>query len=489
MADRPHVLVIHTDQHRFDCLGATGNPDIRTPAFDAIAADGVVYDNSFCPYPVCTPSRYSLLCGQYVHQHLGWNNRVTLPGGIATFPRALSEAGYTTAAVGKMHVCPTYLDVGFQTMLLAEQDGPGRHDDDYHRWLRREGLVDGIDLMDQVREYRDHASQEYWDRFGAITSDLDEAHHSTTWIGERALEQLEGWDSGSPSLLMAGFIKPHHPFDPPAPWDAMYDPEALTVLPGWTEACLDRDLARSRGYFPHAELSEPALRQAMAMYYASISQIDHHLGRMVAVLKEKGLYDQTMIICTSDHGDYLGFHHLLLKGNTMYDPLVRVPLLIKYPGQTHAGRTDSALVSNVDLAPTILSTVGLDVPRAMAGVPLDDAGSRAAVFAESGNGQEYMVRTRMHKLIVRADGKDLLFDLGHDRYEMQNLIGAPGIRDIEYDLRERLFRWLAFEAPSRPHLDWDARLLDAPNVSRHGSDAWRESDAYFRRAMGEFLET
>ena len=149
MPNPPNILIIHADQHRYDCLGAYGNVEIRTPNLDALARDGVVYENSFCPFPICTPSRYSLLSGLYVHQHLGWTNHSTLPTGLATFPRVLREGGYRTAAVGKMHFTPTYLDVGFAQMALAEQDGPGRYDDDYHRWLQAVGLCDRLDLTDE----------------------------------------------------------------------------------------------------------------------------------------------------------------------------------------------------------------------------------------------------------------------------------------------------------------------------------------------------
>jgi arylsulfatase A-like enzyme len=128
----PNILILHADQHRYDCLGAYGNPNVQTPSIDALAADGIRFENSFCPFPVCTPSRYSLLSSQYVRQHLGWTNHCTVPPGIPTFPRLLRDAGYRTKAVGKMHFTPTYLDVGFEEMLLAEQDGPGRFDDDYH---------------------------------------------------------------------------------------------------------------------------------------------------------------------------------------------------------------------------------------------------------------------------------------------------------------------------------------------------------------------
>ena len=105
--DRPNVLVLHVDQLRIDCLGAYGNPDVKTPNIDQLATDGVRYTNSFCAFPVCTPSRYSLLSGRYVHQHAGWDNRSTLAPEIATFPKVLREAAYHTKAVGKMHATPT----------------------------------------------------------------------------------------------------------------------------------------------------------------------------------------------------------------------------------------------------------------------------------------------------------------------------------------------------------------------------------------------
>jgi arylsulfatase A-like enzyme len=181
-AERPNVLILHVDQLRFDCLGVYGNPDVKTPNIDRLAADGVRYTNSFCAFPVCTPSRYSLLSGRYVHEHAGWDNRSTLAPQIATFPRLFRAAGYHTKAVGKMHFTPTYLDVGFEALLLAEQDGPGRWDDDYHRYLMQRGLVDRNDLEDQRAEYRRHAPPEYWDKLGALVSNLPEAHHSTTWI-------------------------------------------------------------------------------------------------------------------------------------------------------------------------------------------------------------------------------------------------------------------------------------------------------------------
>ena len=254
-------------------------------------------------------------------------------------------------------------------------------------------MVDRNDLEDQVAEYRRQAPREYWDTMGAMVSNLPEAHHSTTWIGDRAAESIQSWDGQGSHLLMVGFIKPHHPFDPPAPWHEMYDPQKLTLLPGWTTETVPRDFQFSRGYFPYDRLTEAGLRRVMAYYYANISLIDHQVGRLIALLKAKHLYDNTLIVFTADHGEYMGFHHMILKANHMYDPLVKVPLLIKWPGGRRAGTVSERLVSNVDLAPTLCRAAGLCPDAEMHGEDLAaDGPNRQIVFCEQG--PPVMARTR-----------------------------------------------------------------------------------------------
>lgn len=482
----PNIVLIHADQHRWDCLGAYGNGDVQTPNIDALAADGARHANAFCPFPVCAPSRYSLLSGLYVHQHLGWSNHCTLPAGIDTFPKRLRNAGYRTTAVGKMHFTPTYLDVGFDEMWLAEQNGPGRYDDDYHRWLMAEGLCDRNDLEDQVDEYRQRAPASYNESKGARVSNLDEEHHSTTWIGDKALETLASW-SGEGNLLMVGFIKPHHPFDPPAPWDAMYDPRSLSLLPGWTETCFEADLDHSSGFFPHEELTEGSLRQVMALYYASISQIDHHVGRMVGLLKEKGLYDDALIIYTSDHGDYMGFHHLLLKGGAMYDPIMRVPLIFKYPRSAGAGSAPSGLTCNVDVAPTILAAAGVEEPTMMAGRDLATHPEGAPfVVGESYSRNHIMLRAGRDKLILNRDEPNSrYYDLETDPLELDNRFSDPRCRERVDELKAMLLRWALFEAPSVCHLDDDAPRASIPNAPVRGDGQAEELEVYFRGKMDD----
>lgn len=481
-ARRPNVLIIQADQLRWDCLGVAGNPDVRTPNLDRLAADGVRYGSAFCTYPVCTPSRYSLLSGLYARQHAGWSNKSTLAPGIDTFPRALRRAGYATAAVGKMHFTPTYLDVGYDRMELAEQNGAGRWDDDYHRELRAAGLAPVVDLLDQEAAYRPSAPEEYWQWFGARPSDLPEEWHSTTWIGQRALGVAADWPATGANLLHVSFIKPHHPFDPPLSWADRYDPDSLTIPPGWTDQVPTGDLPYQPGYFRNESLTLSTMRRVMAYYYATISQVDDQIGQLLDFLRERGTYDDTLIVFTADHGEYLGFHHQLLKGGRhLYDPLTRVPLLVKLPGQVRGGEVNDALVSQIDIARTVLAVAGVEPATQLRGLNLADPGAdRPVVFAEAANGTARMARTRTHKLIAtRRVTHDALFDLTEDPYEMTNQITHPSLADTAAALREALHDWALTDAVPPTYLDEHAPISAVPNAL--GTDEMRRAGtrAYF----------
>ncbi|HTL52163.1 MAG TPA: sulfatase-like hydrolase/transferase [Planctomycetota bacterium] len=479
---RPNILFILADQHRADCLSCAGHPDVRTPHIDSIARAGVRYANCFCTLPVCTPSRYSLLSGRYVHETRCWDNHCTLLPEVPTFPRTLREIGYRTAAIGKMHFTPTYLDVGFDRLTLCEQHGDGRWDDDYHRMLMEKGLVDVNDQEDQVERYRKAAPPEYWSTRGCKVSNLPDALHSTTWIGDRAIDELESWSKERPNLLMVGFVKPHHPMDPPAPWDQMYDPAQLTIPPDYTPQALERDLAVSTGFFPHADLNETALRKSLALYYATISHLDREVGRMLDCLEKRGLLDNTVVVYAADHGDYAGCHHMMLKGGTMYDPLVRVPLIIRYPGQAgraRAGEVAPEQVSLVDLAGTLCAQGEVEFPAGK-DEGLDLALPRAErdiVFAEEGChwpevGTGIMARTRGSKLIrATIPGKlSLFFDLKADPYELNNRMYEPACQNEIMRLEAAIRRWRGHGWRHATTLDENAPQIRQPNVAPTPND-------------------
>lgn len=489
-ADRPNVLILHADQHRFDCLGAYGNPDVRTPNIDRLAQDGVTYLNAFCPYPVCTPSRYSLLTGAWVHEHRGASNHSTPLPDYPALPRVMKAAGYRTAAVGKMHFTPTYLDVGFERMALCEQHGPGRWDDDYHRYLQDRGLCDYNDVEDQVDAFRKEAPPQYWQSAGAMRANLPKEHYSTAWIADRALEEIENWPPQG-NLLMVGFVKPHHPLDPPAPWDAMYDPNEIELLPGWTESVPPHDLANSRGFYPSEALTEESVRRSTAFYYGLISQVDREIGRIVDALRRRGIYDDTLVVYTSDHGDYMGYHHMLGKNNWQYDPLMKVPLVVKYPSNYQAPHTGAdtlreTLATNLDVAPTILAAANCPAPSTMHGRDLawDDEG-RPVVFSEMRLGGEHgsrmqlMARTHTRKLLWTGQvDSSMLFDLEEDPLEMQNRIADPAYAEDKERLVREILDWRGSIEPTATWIDENAPIVDAPNT-RRGNHGHRDAIQHY----------
>ncbi len=286
---------------------------------------------------------------------------------------------------------------------------------------------------------------------------------------------------------MAGFIKPHHPFDPPEKWAAMYDAEETEILPGWTDECFSHDLARSRGYFPHVELTEAKIKKATAYYYAGITQIDHFVGKMTSLLKQKKMYDKTMIIFTSDHGEYLGFHHMLLKGNYNYDPLAKVPLIIKYPGQASGGQVNNELVSTIDLAPTILKTAHLQPAPRMSGLNLAEIRTPRKILIAENSRDTIMARSHTKKLIVKMKQNKpvigLLFDLEKDPLELNNLYDNPAYAEHQSQLFSAIESWLKDTTPVEQYLDQNAPQISQPNVPPLDLSHRKGMMEYFRKKM------
>ncbi|MGL4346354.1 MAG: sulfatase-like hydrolase/transferase [Cellulosilyticaceae bacterium] len=492
---KKNILVILADQHRQDCLGAYGNQEVRTPVLDGLASEGHLYTNHYTTYPVCTPARYSMLTGLYTHQHLGWSNHCTLSETLDTFPKALRRAGYRTTAVGKMHFAPTYLDVGFDRMILSEQDGDGRFEDDYHTYLKERGLVDANDLIDQRSEYRAKADDTYWDTYGAMTSNLPEEHHSTTWITERALDEIEQWQEEG-NLLMVGYIKPHHPFDPPAPYDTMYDPEQISLLPGYTEEVSEVDYYHSSGYFNHKGLTPERLKNITAKYYGLITQIDDNIGRIIEKLKEKGLYEDTTIVYTSDHGDYLGYHHMLLKANYMYDPLAKIPLIIKYARGEEGGVVNHNMSSNIDVARTILESSMAGMQHQIRGLNLQDqTQDRGKVICEGlrvdhhSPGQEiyyeYMVRSHKFKLITHKNLNTYrAFDLEKDPFELCDVAGDEAYQEVIKEHMDFLMQTLVFDAQTPIYLNYNEPVI-SPDKKVNQENVAEMRNYFWDQTIGE----
>jgi arylsulfatase A-like enzyme len=265
----------------------------------------------------------------------------------------------------------------------------------------------------------------------------------------------------------------------------MYDPEKLSLLPGWTEKCPNHDLKYNRGYFPNDKLTEPVLRLVMAYYYATISQIDHHVGRMVRLLKRKGIYDDTLIVFTADHGDFMGFHHMLLKGNYMYDPVVKVPLIIKWPRSKRAGAVSQQMVNNIDLAPTLCRAAGCTPGPDMHGRVLQsESEGHDLIFAESSGGRQVMARSRDYKLILAGPrNENLFFDLREDPSELNNLYKSPKYRDRVKTMEAALSKWRCKDPKPRGHQDRNAPQIDQPNVPPRDLSHREAIMEYYRKKM------
>jgi arylsulfatase A-like enzyme len=431
---QPNIIFVLSDQHRWNCAGFNGNLDVRTPNLDSLAAHGLNFPQTICQYPLCVPSRMTLLTGQYPDTHGVHDNRDVLPVDAATFPRILQGGGYQTAAIGKMHFTPARAAYGFDVMRLAEQDGPGRHEDDYHAWLQEEGVWDDVDWWDQVD--REKAPPEYWDTFGAMTSNLSERHHSTTWIGNQAVRYIQ--EAKAPFFLWVGFIKPHHPFDPPAEWAESYDPDALTLPLDWRCPVPEEDV-RHGGHFDLRTMDEKRFRRVLANYYATISHMDHQIGRILATLNARG-HTNNVVVYSSDHGDYMGQHGLIVKGKAqLYDSVLRVPLVIAGVTGQRRGETDPALGQLTDLAPTFLDAAGLTVPDTMEGKSLlpqlQRRGEPLRAVAYSQRDGLRVARGYRYKWVESGqDAFRALYDLQRDPGEFHNLRDDPRHRSIQAEL-------------------------------------------------------
>ncbi|MBQ2513208.1 MAG: sulfatase-like hydrolase/transferase [Clostridia bacterium] len=451
-AGRPNVLFIFTDQQRRDTISALGNPFIVTPAPDSIATapDTYVFDRCYTPSPVCVPARLAMFAGQYCSRTGNNNNNaVSVYEGEGFFKR-FTDAGYDTCCIGKMHYRKDpYGPMGFRRRLVQEEMADPR--DDYMKWLRGTPYRNVFDYNGQRTElyYIPQVSQ------------LPSEAHPTQWIGDRAVEFINGTGrSGEPFFLFASFIHPHPPFAPPSPWNKMY---RSRVSPAFVPEDEDsyRDLLRNR-YTLDALAISPRRRELLVQhYYACVSFVDYQIGRIVAALKERGLYENTIIVFSSDHGELLGDYRSMGK-RTMLDAASNIPLLIRVPGCTGGIRHDPA--SLVDMAPTLLSACGIGYPGGeFDGVDLM-SGRHDLVFSqyESGPAETCMAASGTDKLVWSAiGGRYFYFDSfpdGKDRFDLS----LPRVRE----LKERLDAYMASDRCPAPT---EGPARKSPLLQEYGS--------------------
>lgn len=432
---RPNLLMITNDQHRADCLGCYGNSVIRTPNLDRLAREGMLFENHFVQTPQCVPSRASLHTGRYPHVHRTPSNAYLLPESEETLPRILNRSGFKTAAVGEMPFAPQHYTGGFGQILASGKE--------YDAYLQSKGWRGNVraDRAALLEQQKLLASQQFQAAPVPWPADVDE----TAFYAERACTFLTE-NQANRFFLHVNFRRPHHPFDPPAPYDTMYKGcrfPASHQRAGEMESKppTQQKAIRNSVGFDLTTLTPTALDRVKAYYYGMITLNDHYIGVILDHLRLLGLERNTIVVFNADHGEMLGDHGLLFKGAYMYDEVLRVPLIIRAPDGMGTGSRISNLVEEVDVLPTLLEMLGVPAPAGIQGKSLLHSPAKSAVFAEFPTIK--MIRTKEWKLVhYRHASFGELYDLQADPHELNNLFVDTRCLAKRAEMEAQLADWL-----------------------------------------------
>lgn len=448
---QPNIILIMTDQLRGDCLGYAGHPDVKTPYLDTLASTGVMFSRAYSACPSCIAARAALHTGMAQNHHgrvgykdgVSWNYEHTMAG-------ELSKAGYYTQCVGKMHVHPLRNYLGFHNVELHDGYlGAARSSslpwqesqlvaDDYFYWLKQE-LGVTADVTDTGIECNSFISRPWMH---------EEKYHPTNWVTERSIDFLRRRDPGKPFFLMASYLRPHPPFDAPQHYFNLYSNKELhpPYIGTWeTDEYLKRD---GRLYDSKSGPIDPELmRQAQIGYYACITHLDHQIGRLILALKEYGVYDNSIILFTSDHGEELCDHHMFRKARP-YEGSCHIPLIITAGKNVLTDIASSSICTDVaelrDIMPTLLDAAGAEIPDSVDGhslLPLvrePEKSLRSWLHGEHSFDEfsNHWIVTEKEKYIWHSwTGTEQYFNLADDPHELTDLADDPSCQDRIQELR------------------------------------------------------
>ncbi|WFB36680.1 sulfatase-like hydrolase/transferase [Kiritimatiellota bacterium B12222] len=447
MDTRPNILLLSTDQQRWDTLAAAGCAWMQTPHLDRLAARGTLFTQAFCNSPLCMPSRQSMLSGRYPASAGCTENGVEMREDMPNVATILGGAGYHTANIGKLHFKnhahrdhrephPAY---GFDTLLVSDE--PGLYEDAYTTWLKARGL-DGLrtwtleSFPGRGHDYRISGPSRL------VTDPLpfvgpDDASHSS-WVAEETCQFLRQHQHER-FFCIAGFFAPHSPINPPQKWlDAYADVEV--PLPKMTQSDRER-----------LGLSDEEWRSVRRAYFALVSHVDEMIGRILDQLDHLGLTENTLIIFTSDHGDHLGDHGKIHKGPPGLDSCAHVPLIVAPPDKMDVSRGTQcdALVELVDFLPTCLDFARIPCPPFLQGHSLKSMVSdtetppalRNSIYIEWRRAYEMgwkVVRTQEAWFARSRAGNEMLFDLLTDPHQLTNVIDESAYRELRDQMRAEL---------------------------------------------------
>lgn len=413
--ERPNILLITTDQQRFDTIAALGNNEILTPHLNWLVDEGISFTRCYSDCPVCMPARATIMTGMPAYRHgLLDNDNSKLPmAENPTLPEILTKNGYQTRAEGKLHFYPMRTYYGIEHADLPM---------DYFNEMRKYGKI----------STRAHGIGE--NEMEPYINTIDERDTLTHWIVDKSVDFIENRDPTRPFFLWTSFTKPHPPLDPILSYWELYRDAPLSppVTGDW---CTDPATLPAAYYEPTYKLnniqrlSEYQQMQIKRAYYACITQIDYNLGILFARMRELNLLENTWIIFTSDHGEMLGDHRMGAK-SVFLEGSAHIPMIIKPPSQfgksheKYSGIRCDSLVTLADIMPTILSVCGIECPANVEGenlLKLLEKDREKPFYGNCANTYFTVIDRGWKYLWTPLGGAELMFDLNSDPYELHNL--------------------------------------------------------------------
>lgn len=470
-----NFLIIIDDQHNNKHMGWTGYGDgVKTPALDRLASQSIAFTSGYTNNPVCAPSRHTMLTGLYSAEHGVIQNDLELTENVPTLMAMLSEAGYMTADIGKMHHSPYHRRYGFQYVLNHEFYQNNAGISHYYTFLVDQLRQLGIERYD----WNTAEPRSDWAVFPntlAFRTNVPYDLASEHWVTDEAInflkDQMEN-RSDQPFLLHASYFAPHHPYGPSPKFDT-YQPEDMALPPNWDGQAWDNYGKGKRAKQKLPGMTADEYKHIKAKYFGFISQLDYEVGRLIDYVdSQPKLADNTVIIFVSDHGDRMGEHGQIFKGGNgaMLEGAAGIPFIIRWPGIT--ARKESTPVSMLDITPTLLAAAGLNEkssilqgndlkPLMQTSFP-EIKWSKRTVFSDwfQGRAQFIMARKGDYKVIAGQEGfwwkrnpepkfSYQLFNLKKDVWEMNDLVNDPAHQEILTEMKREI---LAHYQEQLPHL-------------------------------------
>lgn len=352
------------DELRADVLGYMGNSIVKTPNINELAKDSVVFTNSYCNTPMCVPSRVSIATGRYALSHGAMDNMLRPRKEEKSIFQILKDIGYYTINHGKWHGNINPLEFGFYESAdhVNETSYP-------ERYVSCFGVTDKNTR--KKCSYKRNKGNISLILYGNRPSKKDETLDSL--VTDEYIKNIEElYKKDVPFFARLSIMDPHTPYFPSEPYASMYDPKILPLPDSLREDLSDKPVLHryfraSRGF---EELEEADYRKSMSAYYGLVSHVDERIGKAVDKIKKLGDYDDSLIIFTADHGSMMGEHGFIEKWGHMYEPVMRTPLIIKFPKNQYAGKYLDSFVESIDIMPTILDILGITIPNSVQGKSL-----------------------------------------------------------------------------------------------------------------------